>query len=96
MNRILRNHQHLKPISLSRNPADIILTAQTDATNKAHIHHLAMAETGGAEIHPNGRWRHQVFSAALIGQESEHEVLEQAARVREGDVGAPRGVGGLL
>lgn len=55
-----------------------------------------MAEARGAEIHPDGRRRHQVFPAALIGQEAEHEVLEQAARVREGDVGAARGVRGLL
>ncbi len=55
-----------------------------------------MAEAGGAEIHPDGRGRHQVPAAALVGQEAEHEVLEQAARVRERDVGAPGRVGGLL
>ncbi len=55
-----------------------------------------MAEAGGAEIHPDSRGRHQVPAAALVGQEAEHEVLEQAARVRERDVGAPGRVRGLL
>ena len=73
-----------------------ILTAQTNAANEPHIHHLAMAEARRAEVHPHGRGRHQMFPAALVGQKGKHEVLEQAARVREGDVGAVRGVGGLL
>lgn len=55
-----------------------------------------MAEAGGAEIHAHGRGRHQVPAAALVRQKGEHEVLEQAARVGEGDVGAAGGVGGLL
>ena len=55
-----------------------------------------MAEACRAEIHPHGRGRNKVFAAALVGQEAEHEVLEEAARVGEGDVGAAGGVGGLL
>lgn len=55
-----------------------------------------MAEARRAEIHPHGRRRHQIFPAALVGQETEHEVLEQAARVGEGDEDAVGGVGGLL
>ena len=55
-----------------------------------------MAEAGGAEIDPDGSGRNQVFAAALVGQEAEHEVLQQAARVGEGDVGAVGRVRGLL
>lgn len=55
-----------------------------------------MAETRRAEIHSYGRWWYQIFSAALIRQEAEHEILKQPTRVREGDVGAMGGVGGLL
>ena len=55
-----------------------------------------MAEARRAEIHPHGRGRDEVFAAALVGEEAEHEVLEEAARVGEADVGAPGGVGGLL
>ena len=55
-----------------------------------------MAETGRAEVHPHGRWRHEVFPAALVGQEAEHQILQEAAWVRERDVGASGGVGGLL
>ena len=35
-------------------------------------------------------------SAALVGQEAKHQILKQATRVSEGDVGAMGGVGGLL
>ena len=55
-----------------------------------------MAEAGGAEVDAPGRGRHEVFAAALVGEEAEHEVLEEAARVGEADVGAAGGVGGLL
>lgn len=55
-----------------------------------------MAEARRAEIHPDRRRRHQVSAAALVRQEAEHEVLEQAARVRGRDVGAAGRVGGLL
>ena len=72
------------------------LTTQTNAAHKPHIHHLAVAETRRPEIHPYGRRRDQVFPATLIRQEAEHEILKQAARVGEGDVGAVGGVGGLL
>ena len=55
-----------------------------------------MAETRSAEVHAHGRGRHQIFPTALVGQKAEHEVLEQAARVRERDVGASGCVGGVL
>ena len=55
-----------------------------------------MAEAGGAEVDAHGGGRDQVLAAALVGEEAEHEVLEEAARVGEADVGAPGGVGGLL
>ena len=55
-----------------------------------------MAETRRPEIHPHGRRRHHVPPAALVRQEAEHQVLEEAARVGERDVGASGGVGGLL
>ena len=55
-----------------------------------------MAETRGAEVHPHRPARHQISPTALVGQEAEHEVLEQAARMRERDVGASGCVGGLL
>lgn len=55
-----------------------------------------MAETHRAKIHTYCCWWHQIFSATLVGEETEHEILKQAARVRESDVGAVGGVGGLL
>ena len=55
-----------------------------------------MAEARRAEVDAYGCRRHEVFAAALVGEEAEHEVLEEAARVREADVGAPGRVGGLL
>ena len=55
-----------------------------------------MAETRRPEINSYGRRRDQIFPAGLIGEETEHEILEQAARVCERDVGAVGGVGGLL
>ena len=55
-----------------------------------------MAEARRAEVHPHGRRRDEVFAAALVGEEAEHEVLEEAARVGGADVGAAGGVGGLL
>ena len=55
-----------------------------------------MAEARRAEIHTHGRGRDEVFAAALVGQEAEHEVLQEAARVGEADVGAAGSVGGLL
>lgn len=102
MSRILRKslapprHSTLSHIKEEPSTGEIKLTAQTDAANEPHVHHAPVAETRGAEIHPHGRRRHQVSPAALVRQEAEHQVLEEAARVRERDVGASGGVGGLL
>lgn len=55
-----------------------------------------MTETGRAEIHPCSRRGHEILSAGLVRQEAEHQVLQQPARVREGDVDSGCGVRGLL
>lgn len=53
-------------------------TAQTDTADEADVDDVAVTEASSTEIDDFLRWGYEVDAGALVGEEGEHEVLEQA------------------
>ena len=81
--------------------------AQTDATHKANIHHLPVAETRSAEVDTRLRRADEVCAGSCVGQKGEKEGRQEAVcrgcaicgrtlSTVKRDVRPVRGVGGLL